>query len=204
MEGDKKLEIPADGVYIEGLDRRAYTVYNWQGGNAANSVIVASGDVMFRMALTPRSGMYMSNDPYEFLEKHMTPIEDETAAKADYDGAGNTEKLLIEIPSTSYAAGYCNAFTFPDGKTKGYLPSLGQLWLAYQNKEAVSAALTACGGTAMSTSTFSRNYYWSSTFWDVGGNLRYCWIFDWLNDGYVLNGYNLNWDAYVRPFADIS
>ena len=183
----------SDGVYIEGLDGKAYTVDKWQGGNAANSVIVASGDVKFRIALTQPSSMAIGSrtDP---LDNYMTAISNQTAAKADYNGSGNTANILKVRPSTEYAAGYCNSFVFPDGKTKGFLPSLGQLNLAYQNKAAVDAALSKCGGTAMST-----EYYWSSTFWGVGGSRRRCWGLGWSDGDVGILG--LNYNGYVRPFA---
>ena len=192
------LIIPADGVYIEGLDGRAYTVDNWKRGNAANSVIVASGDVKFRIALTePSSEMRMSSYYSDPLDNYMTAISDIPAAKSDYDGAGNTAKILQVQPSTDYAAGYCNSFIFPDGKTKGFLPSLGQLNLAYQNKAAVNIALGICGGTAMNS------YYWSSTFCGVRNERhRYCWALDW-SEGGVYSQYYLTLDLYVRPFADM-
>ena len=184
----------SDGVYIEGLDGKAYTVDKWQSGNTANSVIVASGDVKFRIALTQPSNMAIGSytDP---LEKYMTAISDRTAAKADYNGSGNTANIMKLRSSTAYAAGYCNAFTFPNGKTKGFLPSLGQLNLAYQNKAAVDAALSKCGGTAM-----IGEYYWSSTFWGVDGDGRICWRLYW-SSGYVGSDYGLHYDFYVRPFA---
>ena len=191
---DGGLIIPTDGVYIEGLDGKAYTVDNWQGGNAANSVIVASGDVKFRMALTQPSNNMAIGSHTDPLDNYMTAISDETAAKADYNGSGNTANIIKMRPSTDYAAGYCNSFTFPDGKTKGFLPSLGQLNLAYQNKADVDAALSKCGGTAM-----FGGYYWSSTFAGVGGNYRYCWVLYW-SDGSVYDNYLRNY-RYVRPFA---
>ena len=193
------LIIPADGVYIEGLDGKAYTVNKWKGGNDANSIIVASGDVKFRVALTQASDlMRISSSNYDPLGNYMKAISSSTAAIADYDGAGNTAKILQMQPSTRYAAGYCDAFVFPDGKTKGYLPSFGQLYLICKNKSEVNMALSACGGTVMDTS----DYYWSSTF---GGAVKYnttCWTIYLDLCGYYR--YPLYESEYVRPFADIS
>ena len=200
LEGSKKLEIPADGVYIEDLEGKAYTVDEWQGGNDANSIIVASGDVKFRMSLTESpSDMHISSSHYDPLENYMTAISDLTEAKADYDGAGNTAKIMQMQPSTSYAAGYCNAFTFPDGKTKGYLPSFGQSDLAHQNKEVIGTALNKCGGTAMRT----KGFYWTSTFYNVDWeNYRSCWNLYW--GGNNIHASSLGGTYHVRPFADIS
>ena len=193
----------SDGVYIEGLNGRAYTVDKWQGGSAANSVIVASGDVKFRVALTePSSTMLLSSSPTDPLERYMAHISDETQAKADYNGLGNTANIIKVQPSTDYAAGYCDAYIFPDGKTKGYLPSLGQLNIAYQNKVAIDAALSACGGTVMTTSDFL-NGYWSSTFWGVQNRFRYYWMFRWYSN-YGPMYEIIPQSLYVRPFADLT
>ena len=181
------------GVFIEATDNVLYLSNDWPSNKTANSIVVAGNGVSFRMALTQPSNMAIGShaDP---LENYMTAISDETAAKADYDGVGNTANILKAQPSAEYAAGYCNAFIFPDGKTKGFLPSLGQLNLAYQNKAAVDAALSKCGGTVMTS-----NYYWSSTFWGEYGSGRSCWKLNW-SGGSVLDD-GLSGIAYVRPFA---
>ena len=193
------LIIPADGVYIEGLDGRAYTVDNWKGGNAANSIVVASGDVKFRVALTePLKSMRMSGSFTDTLENYMTALSDLSKALADYDGAGNTAKIMQVQPSTDYAAGYCNAFIFPDGKTKGFLPSLGQLNLVNQNVSDVNAALSKCGGTAM-----NEYAHWASTFWGLKGVYRKFYVMKL--DGFdSISIFNLVDHNYVRPFGDIS
>lgn len=185
----------SSGVFIEATNGMLYTSSEWSSSKTANSIVVAGNGVSFRMAVTQApSAMPISSSYTDPLENYMTGISDATAAKADYNGSGNTANIIKMQPSTDYAAGYCNAFTFPDGKTKGFLPSLGQLNLAYQNKAAVDAALSKCGGTAM-----TNDYYWSSTFWGVDGNYRICWRLNW-SDGYVnYNGLNSNY--YVRPFA---
>ena len=137
------------------------------------------------------------NDSYfAALENYITAISDETLAKADYDGAGNTAKILKAQPNTNYAAGYCDSFVFPDGKTKGYLPSLGQLHIACLNKKAVNAALGACGGTVM-----REDFYWSSTLWGVScDGYHYCWELHWRDSNVYYH--NLTENASVRPFAD--
>lgn len=182
------------GVFIEATDGMLYTSNEWPSSKTANSIVVAGNGVSFRMALQ-QSAKQISSSYTDPLENYMTAISDQTAAKADYNGSGNTANIMKLQSSTSYAAGYCNAFTFPDGSTKGFLPSLGQLNLAYQNKAAVDAALSKCGGTAMNTN----NYYWSSTFWGVKGSYRRCWLLGW-SDGLV--DYNSLFGSNdVRPFA---
>ena len=131
------------------------------------------------------------NDPWE---TYLPGTTDSTVAKTDYNGVTNTQNIVTKCQSaTTYAAGWCNAYTFPDGVTKGYLPAAGELYLTYQNKTAIDAALSACGGTALVSA------HWSSTFYGTKGSYRYCWALDW-DDGRVIYGY-LNDDGYVRAFG---
>ena len=192
--------IELNGAFIEATDGMLYTSNEWVSSKTANSIVVAGDGIRFRIALTELSvGLQISGSSEIPFEKYMTEISSTTKAMADYDGAGNTEKIIRAVPSATYAdyaAGYCNNFIFPDGKTKGFLPSLGQLYLAYQNKASVDAALAACGGTAMNTSS----YYWSSTFYGISyNNYRSCWTLSW-SDGSRGNML-LNSSNQVRPLA---
>ena len=200
LEGDGGVTtITDDGIYIEGLNNKFYTVDDWKSGNDANSIVVSSGDVKFRMALTEASDtMAICGSYYDTYEDYMERW-DWSSGHYDYDGAGNTAKMLKVQPSTDYAAGYCNAFVFPDGKTKGYLPSFGQLYRARRNKDAIEAALSKCGGTAMCT---KKDYYWTSSFNSESDGLHYFLVLDWKYDG--VSDYSAFYGFHVRPFADIS
>lgn len=191
----RKQQVPSEGVYIQDTNGKLWKTEDWNNSAKPNAVAVIAKEDKFLIALTEPLSCLMLSLSYAALERYMTAISDSAAAVSDYDGAGNTAKILQARSSPYNAAGWCNAFVFPDGKTKGFLPSLGQLNLAYQNKAAVDAALSKCGGTAMNAD----NYYWSSTFWGVGGGYRHCWRLYW-SDGGVDGGY-LNGSYYVRPFA---
>ena len=187
------------GVYIQDKSGRLWTTGSWATSNNANAnaIAVLTSNVKVLVALTDSGGtkqIHSSNSGA--LENYMTAIKDTTQAKADYKGAENTANIMKLQSSTSYAAGWCNAFTFPDGKTKGHLPSLGEFWEVYQNKSLVDAALSKCGGIAINTS----NYHWCSTFGDNFFNNRFCWVLNW-SDGNVNNNAILNNNKYVRAFA---
>ena len=184
-----------NGVFIEATNYELYLSDDWPSSKTPNSIVVLTDSVKFRIALT-HSYLGFSDSRYTPLENYMTGTTSSSNALADYDGAGNTANILKAIPSTGYAAGYCNAFVFPDGKTKGYLPSLGQLNLAYQNKAAVDAALSKCGGTAMTD-----RYYWSSTFWGKNqyDSWRHVWRLYWGNGD--VESYSILSELYTRPFA---
>ena len=186
------------GVLIEATDGTLHQSTEWTGAKTANSIVVKQPTAAFRIALTQSTNTMKIHSSYSgTLENYMTAIGDAAQAKLDMKSAENTANIMKLQNGTDYAAGYCNAFTFPDGKTKGLLPALGWLQTAYDNKAAVDACLAACGATAMDTS----DYHWASTFWGVSSSgYRYCWQLDW-SDGNV-DDYFLDSSFRVRPFAE--
>lgn len=162
-ERNISFQYRASGAYVEATDGTLYTSSAWaSSGKTANAVVVLTDACKVRMALTETTLPIHSNyiDP---LENYITTKRDETTAKADYDGEGNTDNIIrfniaYNTNTTSYAAPYCRAFTFtyPTGQ-KGSLPAAGQVWTIRQNKTSINACLTACGGTPITS------VYWSST-----------------------------------------
>lgn len=183
------------GVFIQGVSGKLYETASWTSQETANGVAVLTEECSFVIALTdaPDKMQIYARD-IGALENYMTAIPNETQAKADYGGATNTTNIMKLQRSTSYAAGWCDAFSFPSGK-KGFLPSLGQMWAVYSNKSAVDAALTKAGGTAFVTT------YWTSTFWGVNGDYRFCWRLTW-SSGTVTQRY-LSDSYQVRAFSDL-
>ena len=190
------------GVFIQDKSGKLWTTDSWDTSNNsnANAIAVLTSNVKVLVALTDSGGTKQIHSSYSgALENYMTAISDTTQAKADYKGAENTANIMKLQSSTSYAAGWCNAFTFPDGKTKGHLPSLGEFWEVYQNKSLVDAALSKCGGTAINTGS----YHWCSTFWGINYyGYRFCWLLRW-SDGIVSTD-DLSYSRYVRAFAAYS
>lgn len=185
---------PSNGVYIKDTEGYYHTADAWDGTYTADCVAVITSSCRFGIALTEASDTMQIHSSYSgALENYMTAISDETQAKADYDGATNTTNIMKLQSGTGYAAGWCNAFSFPSGK-KGFLPSLGQMWAAYNNKSAVDAALTKAGGAALTSA-----YYWTSTFWGVDSSDRICWVLHW-SDGNVSGG-RLSGSYRVRAFS---
>ena len=187
------------GVFIEATDGKLYQSTAWTGAKTANSIVVRQPTVAFRIALTQSSNtMTIHSSPTGTLENYMTAIRDAAQAKLDMKSAENTANIMKLQSGTGYAAGYCNSFIFPDGKTKGLLPALGWLQTAYDNKAAVDACLAACGATAMEMDT--SDWHWASTFWGVGSyNSRHCWRLSWSNG---VSYDNLGNSYRVRPFAE--
>ena len=187
-----------NGVYIQDVTGKLWKTEDWDGSVQPNAIAVITPEHKFRISLTQLSSRLMINSCYTVpWENTLTCATHATTAKADYNGAYNTQQIITLQPSTAYAAGACNAYTFPDGVTKGYLPACGELYLAYQNKAAIDAALTKCGGTALSTVY----YHWSSTFHGSYLDYRYCWMLSWY-DGDVMCGI-VSFSRYVRAFASL-
>ena len=185
-----------NGVYIQDVNGKLWKTEDWDGSVKPNAIAVITPQHKFRIALTQiSSAMSMSyslDDPWEIYLSGTN----QTTAKADYNGAVNTQLIVTKYQSsTTYAAGACNAYTFPDGTTKGYLPALGELYLAYNNIDTINSALSACGGTTIPLNA----YHWSSTFYGSRGRYRCCWILR-LIDGFVYDNSLLS-NRYVRAFA---
>ena len=121
-------------------------------------------------------------------------------AEADYDGVGNTKAILALQPLSYYAAGICKKFIFPNLITRGHFPSCGELCLAYNNKEAINAALQACGGTPMGKCTYE-----SSTLYSQGGKLTPCRGFYEVSfkNGFASSSTYYHKGQYLRVFAQL-
>ena len=182
----------SSNVYIEATNGGLFTGDRWTGSLTPNSVVVIQDEVQFRIALTS-SSMPIHSNYTDALENYMTAISNAAQAKLDMKSAENTANIMKLQSGTDYAAGYCNAFTFPDGKTKGLLPALGWLQTAYDNKAAVDACLAACSATPMNT------YYWSSTYWGKDSIGSSCWELNWSN-GRVAS-VHIDDSYWIRPFA---
>lgn len=196
MMSSKKQTPSLNGVYIEATNGELFTADKWTGNLTPNSIVVIQDEVRFRIALTQSSSTMKIHSSYDgALENYMTAISDKAQTKLDMKSAENTANIMKLQSGTDYAAGYCKAFTFPNGKTKGLLPALGWLQTAYDNKAAVDACLAACGATAMDTS----NEHWASTFGTVTAIVRKCWTLPWSNGNVGYSG--LTYSGQVRPFA---
>ena len=188
------------GVYIQHIDGSLYTESEWTAGaysnDSANGVAVISSDASFVIAKQDASSSTLRWGGYSKTVPDIVTSTSSATAVLDYDGAGNTPKIIEYLAGTNDgyvdgapAAEACAAFTFPNGK-KGYLPALGEWQCAYNNKAAIVSAMTLIGGTAISS-----NYYWSSTQYLS----NYSWYLHW-GSGYLHNGHK-DTNSYVRAFA---
>jgi hypothetical protein len=126
---------------------------------------------------------------------------DQAQATADYDGAGNTQKieddwaiLVTTNPTlTIDATTYCRAETVTIGGTtyQGFLPAAGQLVAVKNNIYDINNALDTLGGNQLAITS---GYWWSSS----QNSQTYAWF---LYNG-SLNINNKNTAYQVLPFFD--
>jgi hypothetical protein len=183
----------AYGCYIQDTTGKLWRAGTWDGSATFNGVAVYTEECAFVM----RQGAYnksmmnsMSNVSSSLIEY---PTEQE--AKADFNGVGNTGLL----PSGSSAKTYVEDNPFPDGDV-GYIPSLGELWKAYEYKNEVNALfIEALGGP------FPDVIYGSSTLESGAGRKgwqAYFWTLDF-GTGAVTSVQSTSTSPYIRPFKEL-
>lgn len=147
------------GVFIQHIDGTLYTTEEWQtlgfSADVANGVAVSTDKAAFVIAKENLGKKFWG--PYAMVSG-ATVAADATVAKTDMQGLANTKAMVAQ--ANTGAAAICNAYVFPDGKTKGYLPAIGELYVAYQNMAAINSALSAVGSAYLYNAA---SYYWSST-----------------------------------------
>ena len=190
-------------VYIADTSGNLYTEAEWTASGKSNDqaegvcVMRAKGGG-FIIAKTDASDKKLPWGGYnKTITNIVTSISSATAI-LDYDGIGNTPKIIEQCEGYTNisitgapAAEACAAYTFPNGK-KGYLPALGELECAYNNKATIVSAMTLIGGTAISS-----NYYWCSTQYSGTDSWRLNW-----NSG-TMNYISKDSIFYVRAFSQI-
>lgn len=199
------------GVFIEATDGTLYTSSNWSSsGKTANSVVMFLENYSRRIALTGQALKKIHSTANAPLENYLTPISTTDQAAADFDGKGNTEKIIqfniaYGTNNSDYAAPYCAAFTFPAGQ-KGHFPSGGEMIACINNRTAISACLTACGGTALILQNDS--WYRTSTMGVTEGTNRTTVRVSLYNGNTLWHAGGADLDRqttvayYVRPFSN--
>lgn len=182
-----------DGVYIQSIDGKFYTYDEWNLPNEqANGVAVISSE-------HPDGGFVIAKTESVRKTWGMTSISvsgivttnDINTAKEDLKGFHNTYSIISQ-DSYANAAIYCNEYVFPNGNA-GYLPSAGELVIAYKSKVKIENCLLKIG----SISIKADDGYWSST----QVSLDSAWIFDFNNSN--LEQTIKYFNRYCIPFTTL-
>lgn len=183
----------AYGCYIQDTTGKLWKAGTWDGSATFNGVAVYTEECAFvmRQGAYNKSMMSSATNVSSLLIEYPTEQE----AKADFNGVGNTGLL----PRSSSAKIYIEENPFPDGDV-GYIPSLGELWKAYEYKNEVNALfMEATGGP------FTDTIHGSSTLESgSGGKGRhaYFWTLDF-GTGAVTSVLSTSTSSYIRPFKDL-
>ena len=182
------------GIFILDTDGNLVKRSEWSTSNNSKAVGVAvlSDNCKFVIAPTQNSDSpYWSKGGAYDSVSGVTTTTNSSVAKTDYKGVSNSSAIVSKYgASTDYAAGWCQNFSFKNGK-KGYLGSCGEWQEAYNNKAEIDACMSLIGGTAIATD----DYHWTSTQYDSS----YAWVLYW-SGGHVTNNTKRN-NRRVRAFA---
>ena len=168
------------GIYIYDTDGNFTKANDWNTANngKAVGVSVCTENSKFVIAPTYNSEKKEWSKKLTDISGIVTTTSSSTAMK-DYAGELNTDKIIAQLGiGNAPAEEYCRNLTFKNGK-KGYLWSFGEAEDAYNNKEAIDAAMSKIGGTAL-----AEDRYWTSTQCSTVGAWTLNFEYDSADDTY--------------------
>lgn len=187
-----------NGVYICDNKSRLWKKSDWNKSNNDNAsgVAVKTDNCAFVIAPVEQTSIHWSE--HGTLINGCTTTKNSDIAKTDYNGKDNTDAIIAQLDeSETYAARYCKEYVFPHG-VRGYLPSSGELYEAYQNKSKVDACMSLIGGKPLYDGSISNYNKWSSTQSD--SYLAWYLSWDYGNFSYTYKYYSYT-NNCARPFA---
>lgn len=193
------------GVYILHTDKKLYPRALWKNTENNNAVGVAVKTTNCSFVIAPGNIKYYTWGKYGTLIDGCTITTDISVAVTDYKGKENTDAIIAGLSDSWYSANGCNNYIFKNNR-HGYLPALGELYEAYQNKKEIDACMSLIGGVPIYDSSVeidtSKDMYgkWSSTQY----NEIYAWTLNW--DSGVVEKRQIayaNVYAIARPFISL-
>ena len=182
------------GIFILDIDGNLVKRSEWSTSNNSKAVGVAVLTNNCKFVIAPTisdSFVTWARDGLYEIVSGVTTTEDSYAASIDYKGVSNSSAIVSKYRAgTDYAAGWCQNFSFKNGK-KGYLGSCGEWQEAYNNKDEIDACMSLIGGTDMTDD------YWTSTQY----NSNYCWTLNWSYGS--VDYYDKSYILYTRAFATL-
>lgn len=185
----KKISL---GVFILSTDGSLYSAEEWnQPSSSGVGVAVLTNECKFVIAPTQNSSsLVWAPHGAKDSVPGVTMVTSALNARKDYKGVSNSSAIVSKYKTgTNYAAGWCQNFTFRNGK-KGYLGSCGEWQEASNNKDKINACMSLIGGT-----NIGNIYYWTSTQYSDDG----AWMV-YGPSGQASSGLK-NYTRFVRAFA---
>lgn len=190
-------ELAPNGVYIMHKNRFIVTRENWTyPKEEASGVAVKTDNCAFVIAKKEQTSIGWGG--YGTLIRGCTTTTSKDMAEIDYKGSQNTDAIVSKLgTSDTYAARYCKEYTFPHG-AQGYLPALGELYEAIDNKSEIDACMSLIGGKLLYDDSINNKYKWSSTQCDSNDAWTMSWGSAWTQNYGKDNG---TFYYCARPFA---
>lgn len=165
------------GIFILETDGTMTEPENWNKGNSSTVLGVFVGGENCSFVLAPEGEERQWSSSGSFLYPGVKNESTEDAPINDFDGIGNTKKIIDALPNdTSNVAYYCNQYEFKNGK-KGYLFALGEAMLAYINIDKIRTAYTRLQSVTVTDSLglgfWTSNQQGSSQAWACGATSLY-------------------------------
>lgn len=183
-----------NGVYVYANDGLLYNPDDWDIANndLAIGVAIVTDDCRFAITKGEKPQRAWSDALHGTDVNGLTNYTSDGSAVTDFNGESNTVIIREAAPSedaSNNAAHYCYSQTVSingRGTIHGYLPALGELQAAYNNKSLVDSTISLIGGTAIPTDNWLR----SSTEW----NSYNAWLLYWITGS--LEYLNKNFATY--------
>lgn len=175
--GDADIDSISDGIFIlyhdaSGDYPRFVKPFKWpslqSGGEVASGIMIIEGGKALVVSPTEATGLYWSSAA---ISGGGVTTSDITTAIMDWQGKANTaSQVAASTPeaitnTASYAPGFCNLYTRPNGNGNGltagkwWLPSAGELSMIYANMLKINYA----GSFIAGFEPLVEAAYWSST-----------------------------------------
>lgn len=193
--GELKIEIE-NGVYVYTNKGELIKPEEWDTSRNEEAVGVAVITDNTRMCIT-KGEKPLRAWSTQLYGTDIPEIINSNTVTDDYNGQSNTTAIIAAATSESVsnnAAHYCYSQTasINGSAVHGYLPAIGELYDAYQNKSAVDSAISKIGGTAIPTNS----PIWASSEWDDAKN--FAWRLAW-NIGFTGGSYKNDSSNYALP-----
>lgn len=165
-------ESAPNGTYIYANNGKLYSKEQWDTSNneKALGVAVVTDNCKFVVSkeLPMKNNIEWSEQISSTDVEGILTTKDEEIAQTDYAGKNNTDLIISNTEnenSSNNAAHYCISQEM--NGNKGYLPSSGELYKIWENKNAIDQILVLIGSKSIYDKAYELSnlppYFWSST-----------------------------------------
>ena len=165
-------ESAPNGTYIYASNGKLYSKEQWDTTNNDSAVGVAviqeNSRFIISKDLPMKNNIEWSEQISSTDVEGILTTDDEEIAKTDYAGKNNTDLIISNTEnenSSNNAAHYCILQEM--NGNKGYLPSSGELYKIWENKDVIDQILILIGSKSIYDKAYEITnlppYFWSST-----------------------------------------